>query len=77
MMKKIYFTPTVAVIQMDIEHIMELPFSKTKLKEDGKLTSEGAPTLGEDTGTESKGLGDDQDMGAKGFVWDDTNEPKW
>lgn len=76
MMKKIYSTPTVAVIQIDIEHIMELPFSKTKLIKDGKPTSDGAPTLGENTETEGN-LEGDQNMGAKGFVWDDTNEPNW
>lgn len=77
MIKRTYCAPTIVVAQMDIENIMEVPFSDTKLIEDGKPTTEGAPTLGEDTGTKSKGVGDDQSMGAKRFSWDDTTDPEW
>ena len=76
MIKRTYCAPTIVVAQMDIENIMEVPFSGTTLSKDGKTTNDGAPTLGEDKGTEGS-IGDDQSMGAKRFSWDDTTDPEW
>ena len=70
-MKHIYCKPTIIVVDLDIEEIMGVPFSKGKVVSHGSIVpgSEGDVYTREDITEEGSQYGN-ENMGAKGSSFD-------
>lgn len=71
-MKHIYCKPTIIVVDMDIEEIMGVPFSKGKVVSHGSIVPGpgGDVYTREDISTDEESPAEEENQGAKGFSFD-------